>query len=426
MGILYVVELQLIRIIVADEIQDGHHLRVVAGVDAAVEDLDVDDKVGLIDDRHIEGVAELIPHADHRGAGAPADDHTLCVFLDALLVHADIDVIDVLGVLLICATDEGLDNLAQLLAHVILGIGVAIDEVPLLDGTAELLQGRGQRQQHTAVGREEVVAGGVEVEFGGTDAGEHDGLVEADAGGRVGVGDVLERAVRIIVEEMAAHNGHRHRLSIDDGALAGYLAQLGTHLYDLVEVAGGFLLQGIEAHKVAVLTAAQHNLIGGGRYEGELIVGGEAFGLCAGGLRPIVDERVVGVEGEHHAEAGDNAVFRLHDFRGGGLHLVALGVVDEHLTGHLHDAVGREACRVGNAAQRHVAGVEIHGPAVLLRGEERHVVIDGLLLALCRRGIEDIVGLGGARQKDDGKEDPPPGPSHEGGELLTGSIKYGS
>ena len=223
---------------------------------------------------------------------------------------------------------------------------------------------------------------------------------------------------------MAAHGCHRQRTSIDDGTLARYLAQQGSHLDDLVDIAGGILLQGIEAHEVTVLAAAQHNLVGRGGDEGELIVGGETFGLCAGGLRPVVDEGIIGVEGEHDALAGDDAILRLHGLPCGVLDLVALGIVDEHLRGELH-LVGREACRVGDAAEGHVAGIEVHRPAVLGSRQQSGVLAHGLLLALRRRVLEDIISLGGAGEKDDGK-DPPPSPSREGGELLARCIKYGS
>ena len=42
-----VVELQPVGVVVAEEVHEGHHLRVVAAVEAAVEGCDVDEEVGV-------------------------------------------------------------------------------------------------------------------------------------------------------------------------------------------------------------------------------------------------------------------------------------------------------------------------------------------------------------------------------------------
>ena len=307
MRILYIVELHLERRIVTDEVEHGSELRIVVGVETAVENADVYYHIILICHHHVQSVAKLIPHTHHRCTGAPTDNHALSIVLDVLFVHTDVNIIDILVVLLRGTLNGGLYDFAQLVAHIVLGIGGAIDEVPLSNCAAELFEGCGQRQLHTTVGRSKVVGCGVESQLRFRDSCNSDGLIETDARGSVDVRNVLVCTIFGILE-MTAHDRDIHRLSIYYSTLARNAAQSGTHLNDIVDVGAGTLLKRIETKQVAILATAKHNLVVRSRNKHELIVGGKTFGIGTGGLRPIVHEWIVSVEGEHNALTGNHMI----------------------------------------------------------------------------------------------------------------------
>ena len=296
-------ELHVVGAAAENALGDGGEVVVVVAI-GFLHALDAHGVVAQVAERDAVAAIEGVLAED---VVAEADDVLVGVVVGEYQVSADEALLDGAE-----EADGPMESLQQRLVAQARGLRGIDDEVPLAVGVDQLLHVGGEEHDDAAVGADELARRLVVAQLAERDATQRDGLEELNACGGVGKGGhegSVAAGVGISEGEVVDANGVG--LSVNGGVEVGNAHDEPVHPDDALNVVGiggthaaqrhlGFILLAPEEDGVAIGTAA---------HEDELVVALPSVDVLLRGLGEVVQQRVVGVEGEHDRLLFDDAVF---------------------------------------------------------------------------------------------------------------------